>query len=408
MARVPAFQTWHEPRLLPPPSPSLRLALLVTLIVVLLASLPPASPPAQAQDDESCSYAKFDTTDPDNWVFLGHFSVSPCPCPPGAITIGMADSAGNVVQWGCDEPALPPDKPGVSAGAYCLPGDSRTVALSPAGGDTHQIEINTGGVVTATSSTFTGLVEDVGYRFRGQSSDAVGSSGWSEWTPPVYQDQSAPTTTVDQVGIPGDNGWWQSSVSVALLAVDGGCLGVSAIGYTLDGAVMSYDGTPFLVEGDGVHTLAVSASDGAHTEPPQTMTIGIDTVPPQVSLVVDGPPGQNGWFVGAVTLTVSAADVTSGVAATAIAVDGAAAPYSGPVTVSVRNGDDSSGPASALLTVDGQPHTYVSPVSVPADGGIQPPAGARTRRASSAPRMSARSASTAARPAWAWSTVTTG
>ena len=89
--------------------------------------------------------------------------------------------------------------------------------------DSNQLEGSGLGVIdlgVETTYTFTGLLQGVAYQFRDQSSN--GASGWSDWTPAVYQDLSPLVTAADLVGIAGLNDWWTSEVSVALLATDRG------------------------------------------------------------------------------------------------------------------------------------------------------------------------------------------
>jgi hypothetical protein len=154
-------------------------------------------------------------------------------------------------------------------------------------------------VVSGTAYTFGGLQSGVAYRFRGQSYNQYGGSGWSDWAGPVYQDTLPPVTDADVVGVFGQNGWWRSAVSVALLSNDQGCLGAAQIGYTLDGAAYAYGG-PFTVGGDGVHTLSYAATDGVNAEAAHTLSIPIDTTPPQTSVTVNGgaPQDRNGTRVG--------------------------------------------------------------------------------------------------------------
>lgn len=73
----------------------------------------------------------------------------------------------------------------------------------------------------------------------------------------------------------------------------------------------------------------------------QDMTVTVtpaapsDTTPPTTSAGVSGQEGKNGWYTSDVTVTLSATDTTSGVAATYYQIaDGAVATYDGPFSLS--------------------------------------------------------------------------
>src|SRR5258708_7082956 len=157
---------------------------------------------------------------------------------------------------GAPKPPPNPDKPGINSGTACLGGTNRTVTLIPganSSGATFQINMNPGNVsVAGQTYTFTNLTQGPGYVFQAQATTGAGSSGWSSWTAPSYQDTSPPTTTYTPVGTAGTNGWWRSNLSVTLLALDNGCLGVQQTLYALDGgAPTPYAGMPFAISGDG-------------------------------------------------------------------------------------------------------------------------------------------------------------
>lgn len=296
-------------------------------VFCVLLSLLVAPATLLAQDPlPPCGIEHYDLTDPD-WLagnpggaYLGNTNTAPDPCPPDIFLIcnGIDTAAGHngpdissppVSMW-CGVPTFPPNKPGVNAGAACIGGDTRTVTLSTAGGDSFQINGSPGlGVVNGTSATFSGLQEGVGYQFQGIASNSSGSSGWSDPTPPVYHDLSAPVTTADVVGL-GDGQMYRSEVSVALLANDTGCLGVVGTTYALDGVTSPYSGV-FSVRGEGTHTLSFASTDGFHSEAAQTLTLFIDVTPPRTTLT------QNGN-----TLRANATDNLSGVSVTMYRLNG--------------------------------------------------------------------------------------
>ncbi|MBN1283968.1 MAG: hypothetical protein JXB47_01075 [Anaerolineae bacterium] len=99
-------------------------------------------------------------------------------------------------------------------------------------------------------------------------------------------DTTPPVTTVNLSGERGVNDWWVSNVQVSLSATDnGGCLGVQNIFYDLDGA--GFVPGDALVIPEGKHTLSFYATDGYNDEAAQTVTVLVDTTPPQVTLICD-------------------------------------------------------------------------------------------------------------------------
>ncbi len=232
---------------------------------------------------------------------------------------------------------LPPDRPAVLPGPACLGGTSRTVTLSGSG-DSFQIEMSPGGVILpGPSASFTGLQSGVGYQFRGEASNSAGSSGWTDWTQPVYQDTLAPTTTLNLVGTAGSAGWWRSSVTAALIGKDNGCLGVQSTSYSLDGTLATYS-APFAIVPDGSHTLIFASTDGSNNEMPQTQVIKIDTVAPSLTLTPARPPDSaSGWYRSPVAITLTATDTTSGVASSQSNLNNAGwVNYTAPVSITAE------------------------------------------------------------------------
>ncbi|HLY25672.1 MAG TPA: hypothetical protein VKQ72_04990, partial [Aggregatilineales bacterium] len=242
---------------------------------------------------------------------------------------------------GVGQPTPPPpvpDKPGVNVGAACIAGDTRVVKLSPgnnSSGATFDVRMATdktkpstfvsqGG--SQTTYTYSGLLQDTPYYFQAQATNQYGSSGWTGWVGPVKQDLNPPTTTYTPVGTAGTNLWWKSNVTVSLPAVDSGCLGVKTTTYTLDSnPPATYTGTPFPVNGDGIHSLSFFSTDGVHDETPQSVNIKIDTTPPSLSMTPSRPPDTAfGWWHSTPTITLAVSDATSGVASTMIQIDGGA------------------------------------------------------------------------------------
>jgi len=146
-------------------------------------------------------------------------------------------------------------------------------------------------------------------------------------------DTTAPQTRAFLGGVI-DNGWWRGPVNVRLSASDAAS-NVGGSFYTVDGGATQNYTAAFNVTGDGSHTVRFWSVDVAGTaEAPQTLVIGIDGTAPQTQAAAVGAPGDNGWYRGAVQVTLSAADATSQVRASFYAVDGGAAQaYSAPFAV---------------------------------------------------------------------------
>ena len=137
----------------------------------------------------------------------------------------------------------------------------------------------------------------------------------NDLTPTVKIDTVPPTTNPPSyTGTLGRNGWYTSTVTVALNAVDA-TSGVSVTYYQIDTGALQL-GNLFNVATDGVHTIRYYSVDLAcNQEAVQTAPVlKIDKTCPTTSYQLDGVPGDNGWFRGSpVTVTLRASDVVTGV-----------------------------------------------------------------------------------------------
>jgi hypothetical protein len=134
-------------------------------------------------------------------------------------------------------------------------------------------------------------------------------------TPPVI-------SGLDVSGTAGNNGWYRSNVDVAGLAADA----TSGI------ALVQVNGQPNLSLSDGVHSVTVRAVDQAGNESTQTITVRVDTTPPDLTPQFSLPNGSNGWHISAVELNASADDATSGVESVRVRINGGS-PQSLPLTL---------------------------------------------------------------------------
>jgi hypothetical protein len=160
---------------------------------------------------------------------------------------------------------------------------------------------------------------------------------------------------------PTVNKWYNSDQLVAWLATDTGTPATDVAGYTATwdadpfdifiqpgpGCCNSYYSGPAVsgqragssfvsTAGQGCHTMNVRAWDntGLESDDGTYGPVCYDSVPPHTSDTLSGPTG-GGVFTGAVKVSLSASDATSGVVSTSYQIDsGALQAYSAPFTVS--------------------------------------------------------------------------
>jgi uncharacterized lipoprotein YddW (UPF0748 family) len=131
------------------------------------------------------------------------------------------------------------------------------------------------------------------------------------------------TVAVTVPGMPdGSNGWFISDVDVSLSATDT-CSGVASTEYSLNGGEWQpYTGT-ITITSEGTTVITYRSTDNAgNVEPTKTLNVQIDKTAPSASISADpsriSPP--NGKFVP-VTLSLNAADATSGLASVSYIVN---------------------------------------------------------------------------------------
>ncbi|MGC9060180.1 MAG: OmpL47-type beta-barrel domain-containing protein [Thermoplasmata archaeon] len=82
--------------------------------------------------------------------------------------------------------------------------------------------------------------------------------------------------------------------------------------------------SPITITGEGIHTVKYYSVDIAgNAEETQEFFVRIDTTPPFTKAVLSGHEGKNGWYLGNVSISLSACDELSGVAAIYYSIDGA-------------------------------------------------------------------------------------
>lgn len=141
------------------------------------------------------------------------------------------------------------------------------------------------------------------------------------WVLPVPDDDVAPiaSATVTGTGAHGDHGWYRGDASVAVSAADnrGGAVSVDV---GTDSGWQPYV-APVEVAGDGKHEVSYRAKDAAgNSTGERTVPVWIDATAPGTQLAVKRGSGVGN--ADRATLSFSAEDALSGVAATTYRIDG--------------------------------------------------------------------------------------
>lgn len=188
--------------------------------------------------------------------------------------------------------------------------------------------------------------------FAVNDNDGQGRKGWIEWGSGIASTKGnklfkavrlipAPVTTasVTPAQPDGQNGWYVHPATVSLSASDN-VYGVAKTEYSLDGGTTWQTYTaPLTLDQDGqIKLLYLSTDTEGLTEAAQTCSLNLDTTPPVTTAAVGGT-ARNGWYNTTATVTLSAADSSSGVSKTEYRLgdQGDWTTYTGPITLS-QNG----------------------------------------------------------------------
>ena len=161
------------------------------------------------------------------------------------------------------------------------------------------------------------------------------AAGWTDnETQSVAVDGSPPTTTAAFAGTSGASGWYRSAVAVTLTGSDP-LSGVASTQVRVDAGSWQAYASPVSVSGDGTHTIEFTSTDRAgNVEPVTSANLQIDATPPATSHSLAGTLVNGSWYTSDVTVTLTAADATSGVASTRARIDlGSWVAYTGPFAV---------------------------------------------------------------------------
>ena len=135
-------------------------------------------------------------------------------------------------------------------------------------------------------------------------------------------DSQPPTITGAFAGLLGSNGWYLGPATFNGAASDA-TSGLAGFTCTLDGVGLGSCNT-IAVNGEGFHTVVLTAQDNAGLTRTITQNTSIDTQSPTLNAAVNGTRGSNNWYTSA-TFQASASDFSpgSGLAAFEYNVDGA-------------------------------------------------------------------------------------
>ena len=138
-----------------------------------------------------------------------------------------------------------------------------------------------------------------GETFTCSATDKAGNTASDTVT--VKRDATPPVITYMTSGTEGDNGWYRGPVLVTWDVTDAG-----------SGVAQACD--PATVSGDGVHDPECQATDVAGNLASSPALVQIDGTAPVITESVNGPKGNDGWYVGDVSVSWTITDATSRVA----------------------------------------------------------------------------------------------
>ncbi len=162
-------------------------------------------------------------------------------------------------------------------------------------------------------------------------------------TYPAIGDTLAPQTSLSFSGTPGESGYYKSTGSVTLSALERQS-GVKATYYQVNGGALTAYTAPFPLTENRNYTISYYSEDNAgNREITKTAVISVDSVPPTASVQLQGQLSNvASWFTSPVTLNIQAADNFSGVAVSQMNINGGAwtdLPATNTATISTEGAD---------------------------------------------------------------------
>jgi parallel beta-helix repeat protein len=234
-----------------------------------------------------------------------------------------------------NEPPYPPTNPQPPDGAINVPVNTQLswTASDPNPGDTVKYDVYFGTtspppqiVNNHSATTYNPGTMSPGtkYYWKIVAWDNHGASTEGAiWNFTTILDITPPVTTITFEGILGGEGWYTSDVLITLNALDD-LSGINATHYRINnGAWIVYIGS-FIVTDDGEYSIDFYSDDHeGNVELPHSASLKIDQTSPTTTISLDppSPNGGNGWYISAVTVTLSATDEYSGVGSTWYKID---------------------------------------------------------------------------------------
>ncbi len=160
---------------------------------------------------------------------------------------------------------------------------------------------------------------------------------------PAIGDTLAPQTSLSFSGTPGESGYYKSTGSVTLTALDRQS-GVKATYYQVNnGAVTTYT-APFSLTENRDYTISYySVDNSGNREASKTAVISVDSIPPTAAVQLQGQLSSvTSWFTSPVTLIIQTSDNFSGVAASQMNINGGTwtdLPVTNTATISTNGAD---------------------------------------------------------------------
>ncbi len=157
---------------------------------------------------------------------------------------------------------------------------------------------------------------------------------------PAIGDTLAPQTSLSFSGTLGESGYYKSTGSVTLTALDRQS-GVKATYYQVNGGAVTTYTAPFtLTENRDYNITYYSVDNSGNRESNKTAILSVDSIPPTAAVQLQGQLSSvASWFTSPVTLNIQTSDNFSGVAVSQMNINGGAwmdLPATNTATISIN------------------------------------------------------------------------
>ncbi|MCX8174295.1 MAG: DNRLRE domain-containing protein [Thermoplasmata archaeon] len=151
--------------------------------------------------------------------------------------------------------------------------------------------------------------------------DNAGNSE-SQHTVEIKIDKDLPTTNHALSGTISTDGWYLSDVTCTLNGTDP-TSGIYRILYRINGGTENVYTGPFIITGEGIHTVDYHGEDYAgNQEQAHGFQVKIDATSPVSTHTLTGTTGENGWYISDVNVAIIATDGGSQVNKTYYRING--------------------------------------------------------------------------------------